>query len=70
MSKLARSKATPRPEGALKRPSEANPRAEGTGARVRPCMACRQAFRSEGIHNRLCLRCTARGAAPDPLRVR
>lgn len=30
---------------------------------VRKCMCCRQAFRSEGKHNRLCVKCR-RGSDP------
>ena len=33
----------------------------------RPCMACGDTFKSEGIHNRLCDACRQRGMAPDPL---
>lgn len=33
--------------------------------RRRPCLCCGEAFVSEGIHNRLCAPCKARGGPPE-----
>lgn len=34
----------------------------------RPCMRCAQEFQSEGIHNRMCLRCRGMGEGEHPVR--
>lgn len=33
---------------------------------TRPCLRCRRAFESEGVHHRLCLLCTNRAGETSP----
>ena len=45
----------------------ARPRARPSQHKIRNCLCCKQRFRSEGPHNRLCAKCRRLDAGTEPV---